>query len=450
MSWASYNTNNQLAATNQAPGGVPYDESGDVLNDGLNRYLYDAEGRICAVASTPVASLTAMTGYIYDADGTRVAKGSITTWSCDPTISGFATTNDYIIGPSNEQMTEMGMGGVTNGTTTTGLTWQHTNVWAAGNLLATYDNDGLHFYLDDPLGTRRVQTDYEGVVERTCVSLPFGDGESCGTTPTEHLFTGKERDSESGNDYFGARYYASSMGRFLSPDWSSKEEPVPYAKLDNPQTLNLYNYMRNNPLGGTDPDGHCSSPSVGKGQVGVCVDYYISTKTVDPHGLGSLGLGDNRGPTGDDTESRYRVEIKLVVEDGQLVHSVQETDEPGISKTKIGPSLVGDEKTTTSTSVDDNGSMHIDLQTTAINGYQKAGVPGAPPGQIEGDVKLVVTPDGKVGTDAGGSRTAFPALEIYKYQSGQSPTQILNMPQSSDSKDLTRGKTQTIPQVQPQ
>ena len=34
--------------------------------------------------------------------------------------------------------------------------------------------------------------------------------------------TGKERDTESGNDYFGARYYASSMGRFMSPDWSAK------------------------------------------------------------------------------------------------------------------------------------------------------------------------------------------------------------------------------------
>jgi RHS repeat-associated protein len=52
--------------------------------------------------------------------------------------------------------------------------------------------------------------------------------------------TGKERDQESGNDYFGARYYSSAMGRFLSPDWSAKVKPVPYAKLDNPQSLNLY------------------------------------------------------------------------------------------------------------------------------------------------------------------------------------------------------------------
>ncbi len=69
--------------------------------------------------------------------------------------------------------------------------------------------------------------------------------------------TGKERDSESGNDYFGARYYASSMGRFLTPDWSAKVEPVPYAKLDNPQSLNLYSYVGNNPLARADADGHC-------------------------------------------------------------------------------------------------------------------------------------------------------------------------------------------------
>ena len=70
-------------------------------------------------------------------------------------------------------------------------------------------------------------------------------------------FTGKERDAEQGNDYFGARYYSSSMGRFMSPDWSAKVMPVPYAKLENPQTLNLYAYVGNNPLTRTDADGHC-------------------------------------------------------------------------------------------------------------------------------------------------------------------------------------------------
>jgi RHS repeat-associated protein len=71
-----------------------------------------------------------------------------------------------------------------------------------------------------------------------------------------YLFTGKERDTESGLDYFGARYYASSMGRWMSPDWSAKEEPVPYSKLGNPQTLNLYSYVVNNPPSQIDDDGH--------------------------------------------------------------------------------------------------------------------------------------------------------------------------------------------------
>src|SRR5580658_9813473 len=54
-----------------------------------------------------------------------------------------------------------------------------------------------------------------------------------------HHFTGKERDAESGNDYFGARYYGSSMGRFLSPD-----EPFADFDPDNPQSWNLYGYVR--------------------------------------------------------------------------------------------------------------------------------------------------------------------------------------------------------------
>jgi RHS repeat-associated protein len=69
-------------------------------------------------------------------------------------------------------------------------------------------------------------------------------------------FTGKERDAESQLDYFGARYYGSALGRFTSPDWSATPQAVPYADLTNPQSLNLYNYMRNNPLTGSDPDGH--------------------------------------------------------------------------------------------------------------------------------------------------------------------------------------------------
>jgi RHS repeat-associated protein len=77
--------------------------------------------------------------------------------------------------------------------------------------------------------------------------------------------TGKERDQESGNDYFGARYYSSSMGRFMSPDWSAKEDPVPYAHLDDPQSLNLYSYVENNPLFKADLDGHGCPPDCSTG-----------------------------------------------------------------------------------------------------------------------------------------------------------------------------------------
>jgi len=47
-----------------------------------------------------------MTGYLYDADGTRVSKGAIQVWSCNPTTSQYATTSDYILGPGGEQVSE--------------------------------------------------------------------------------------------------------------------------------------------------------------------------------------------------------------------------------------------------------------------------------------------------------------------------------------------------------
>jgi len=67
--------------------------------------------------------------------------------------------------------------------------------------------------------------------------------------------TGKERDTESGNDYFGARYYASTMGRWLSPD-----KPFADQHPENPQSWNLYSYTRNNPLGSVDTDGEAVKP----------------------------------------------------------------------------------------------------------------------------------------------------------------------------------------------
>jgi RHS repeat-associated protein len=73
---------------------------------------------------------------------------------------------------------------------------------------------------------------------------------------TNAIFTGKERDTESGLDMFGARYYGSGLGRFMTPDWAAKPIDVPYANFGNPQSLNLYSYVVNNPTTTRDPDGH--------------------------------------------------------------------------------------------------------------------------------------------------------------------------------------------------
>jgi RHS repeat-associated protein len=265
LSWANYAGNNQMSSSVQNPNqGNGYDAAGDVINDGNTKYLYNADGQICAVSQI-YESMTIMTGYIYDADGERVAKGSISSWSCDPSANGFNTQSDYVRDQADHPLSQFSAD--SNGN----IVLQNTNVYAAGTLMATYDAVNLHFYLNDRLGTRRAQTDYQGVLEQTCASLPYGDSETCLPPPSGMLFTGKEKDAETaggvspfgvnqGNDYFGARYYASSMGRFMSPDYDDLDdddpEPVPYADLENPQTLNLYAYGRNNPLGGVDVDGH--------------------------------------------------------------------------------------------------------------------------------------------------------------------------------------------------
>jgi RHS repeat-associated protein len=71
----------------------------------------------------------------------------------------------------------------------------------------------------------------------------------CVSTPSR--YTGKEHDAESGLDYFGARHYSSTIGRFLSPDPSG----LAYADMTDPQSLNLYAYVRNHPLSFIDPNG---------------------------------------------------------------------------------------------------------------------------------------------------------------------------------------------------
>jgi RHS repeat-associated protein len=80
-------------------------------------------------------------------------------------------------------------------------------------------------------------------------------------TPITTSSPAKERDSETGLDYFGARYYSNGLGRWVSADWSSTPIPVPYADFGDPQSLNLYGFVGGNPASKADPDGHCCSLS---------------------------------------------------------------------------------------------------------------------------------------------------------------------------------------------
>ena len=99
--------------------------------------------------------------------------------------------------------------------------------------------------------------------------------------------TGKERDAESGNDYFGARYFSSTMGRWMSPDPTG----LALATAENPQSLNLYAYVNNNPLSMIDPDGLQVAPAA------VCETIWCKIQSV----LGRIfsgGGGDDGGGNG--------------------------------------------------------------------------------------------------------------------------------------------------------
>ena len=69
-------------------------------------------------------------------------------------------------------------------------------------------------------------------------------------------FTGKERDAETGLDYFGARYFSGAQGRFTTPD-----KPFADQHPEDPQSWNLYGYVRNNPLRNIDVNGRQAQPA---------------------------------------------------------------------------------------------------------------------------------------------------------------------------------------------
>jgi len=133
-------------------------------------------------------------------------------------------------------------------------------IFAGGKRIARRDisTGSVYYYFEDELGSSSVLATASGGVENESDYYPFG-GEDVVTqnlTNQHYKFEGKERDPETGLDNFGARFSNPNMGRFMSPDWANSPEPIPYSKLDTPQSLNLYSFAKNNPESFPDLDGH--------------------------------------------------------------------------------------------------------------------------------------------------------------------------------------------------
>ena len=146
-------------------------------------------------------------------------------------------------------------------------------MYAGSFHVATYDNGTTFFDHTDWQATERVRSNVTGTSVLTCTNLPYGDNQSCigPLDPSPQHFTGKMRDPETGLDYFGARYYSSGTARWMLPDWSAVPQAIPYADMSNPQSLNLYTYVGNNPINGVDADGHDPASQNGGAQCGSSV-----------------------------------------------------------------------------------------------------------------------------------------------------------------------------------
>src|SRR6266566_3994160 len=181
---------------------------------------------------------TAGVTYTYDGDGKRVKKSS---------------GKLYWYGMGSDPLDETDLTGSTSNASF------NEYIFFGGKRIARRDStNAVNYYFADHLGTARIVANSSGTPVDDSDFYPFG-GERVylNSSPQNYKFTGKERDSESGLDNFGARYYSSSMGRWATPDWAAKPMAVPYAIFGNPQSLNLYSYVGNNPLLHFDPDGHC-------------------------------------------------------------------------------------------------------------------------------------------------------------------------------------------------
>jgi RHS repeat-associated protein len=108
----------------------------------------------------------------------------------------------------------------------------------------------VNYYSEDHLGSTTIVTDATGAKVEEIYYYPYGGTRSdTGSVSLNHKYTGQELDSETNLYYYGARYYDAVLARFISAD------SIVFGLFD-PQSLNRYSYVRNNPARYIDPSGN--------------------------------------------------------------------------------------------------------------------------------------------------------------------------------------------------
>lgn len=208
-------------------------------------YYYDAENHLI---------WTSGYRYIYDGDGERVEKCAAANQTSACPTSG-TTGTLYWRGAGSDTLDESDLGGNPEEE----YIFFGSQRIARRDVTSTGQTVEVHYYFSDHIGSHGVIENATGTnCEQDIDYYPYGGQQSdyCPNVPQKYKFNGKERDTESGLDNFGARYDASGLGRFMTPDWAAQPTAVPYAHFGNPQSLNLYSYVNNNPTTLSDPDGH--------------------------------------------------------------------------------------------------------------------------------------------------------------------------------------------------
>lgn len=309
--------------------------------------------------------------------------------------------------------------------------WTKDYIYAGDKLLASEapgTNGTRHYHLDH-LGTTRVISNHLGnaINEEPYQYFPFGDEATAAPPADEKLrFTGHQRDTSDPFqlDYMHARYYfrGGSAGKFMSVDPGRDWDP------QEPQSWNSYAYVRNNPVGATDPTGRCSSPKIGSGQVGICLQAFIAAATIN-----GVGFGNNRGFSADNPKLDAKVTVMIAVDTktGKVSASHQMEASmvmiPGVLP-GIPPQVRTKEATgfVNVTSSKDGANYNVNVRYEAWNGW--AEYPLAPNWPISADINFTVTPDGRVGVK-GGTLDGYPSTEAYAYPFGGKPRTLIRIPE---------------------